>query len=170
MDSAPATVGNVFYWVDKGSGNGLLLYVDGMRLKARWSLAGQVLEGVAPAPLAGNGPFYTRITFEAVNATLPNNIRIATVPMNVNDITRLENDTNQIIISPKTNILFSRYIQDANMAGFMGLGAAPGSQTNNIALQVGFLHIFDYVVDSAKSQADATGQWKRKFIYAPANN
>lgn len=170
MDSPPATVGNVFYWLDKASGNGLLLYVEGMRLKARWSLAGQVLEGVAPVPLAGNGPFYTRITFEAVNVTLPNNIRIATVQMNVNDITRLDNDTNQIIISPKTNILFSRYIQDNNMAGFMGLGAAPGSQTNNIALQVGFLHIFDYVVDSIKSQVDATGQWKRKFIYAPANN
>jgi hypothetical protein len=56
------------------------------------------------------------------------------------------------------------------MAGFMGLGAPPGSQTNNIALQVGFLHVFDYVLDSTKSQVDATGQWKRKFIYAPANN
>lgn len=173
MDTAPAQRGNVFYWVDKTSGNGLLLYVErdaaGIRLKATWSMSGQTIAAVAPTPLQGNGPFYTRITFEAINAMLPNNIRVAIVPMNLNDITRLENDTNQFMITPKNNVLFTRYIQDKNMAGFMGLGAAPGAQANDIGLSFGFLRIFDYIVDSTRSQIDVTSQWKRKFIYLPAS-
>jgi hypothetical protein len=155
----------IFYWGDNKTG--FRLTMNGQKLSASWQMGGATLQGTMPAPLGGSGPYYTRITFEAQNAILPNRIRVATVPMSVNDITRLDMDTNQIILTPQNGILFSRYIQDKAMAGFMGIGAAPGetTQPNPVGLQIGFLHIFDYILDAPKTQIDVTGQWKRKFIY-----
>jgi hypothetical protein len=125
------------------------------------------IQGSAAAPLTGNGPYYTRITFEATDTLLPSKIRIATIPVSVNDTTQLERDANQTILTPSNGILFDRYIRDNNMAGFMGFGAAPGetTQSNPVGLLIGFLHLFDYVLDGMKSQLDIAGQWKRKFIY-----
>jgi hypothetical protein len=155
----------IFYWGDNKTG--FRLTVNGQKLSASWQMGGVTLQDTMPAPLGGGGPCYTRITFEAQNAILPNKIRIATVPMSVNDITRLDMDTNQIILTPQNGILFSRYIQDTSMAGFMGFGAAPGetTQPNPVGLRIGFLHIFDYILDASKTQTDVTGKWKRKFIY-----
>jgi len=169
ITTPPTGQASIFYWMERVTGNGLQLYLEGsangVMLKARWSIAGSPLDASSSSPLQGNGPFYTRITFEATNSTLPTIIRIATIPMSINDITRLDAPTNQIIISPTNAMLFNRYIQDQTMAGFMGLGSLPGVQTNNIALTIGFLHIFDYVVDSERAQTDIKGAWKRKFIY-----
>lgn len=166
--SSGGSSSTVFYWGSgQQPGTGFRLTINGQKLSASWQMGGMTLQGTMPAPISGSGPYYTRITFEAQNAVLPNRVRIATIPMNMNDITRLDMDVNQIVLMPQNGILFSRYIQDKNMAGFMGIGAAPGetTQANPVGVQVGFLHIFDYVLDSAKTQLDMTGQWKRKFIY-----
>jgi len=156
----------ILYWSQQ-PGTGFRLTINGQKLSASWQMGGITLQDTMPAPLGGGSPYYTRITFEAQNAILPNKIRVATVPMSVNDISRLDMDTNQIILTAQNGILFSRYIQDKSMAGFMGFGAAPGetTQPNPVGLQIGFLHIFDYVLDAPKSQIDITGKWKRKFIY-----
>jgi hypothetical protein len=164
-DGSSTTNSTIFYWL--GAGNGLKVGITGSQLTAIWKMGDATIQGSAAAPLTGNGPYYTRITFEATDTLLPSKIRIATIPVSVNDTTQLERDANQTILTPSNGILFDRYIRDNNMAGFMGFGAAPGetTQSNPVGLLIGFLHLFDYVLDGMKSQLDIAGQWKRKFIY-----
>ena len=164
------TSGTVFSWVDPVSGNGFTLSVNAQQLTATWNIQGAAaLQGTMPVSVNAQNTNYTRITFEAVGGVmLPNQIRIATVAMNLNDITNIENPTNQILLVTQNAGLFARYIQNQSMAGFMGFGSSQGSAATGqggVGLLIGFLHLFDYIVNTANSQVDITGGWKRKFIY-----
>jgi hypothetical protein len=162
--------GTVFSWVERVTGNGLVVSVNGQQMNVSWKVGGiTTLQGSLPVPIASGVPLYTRITFEAVGGTsLPNQIRISIIRMSVNDVSNLDNPTNQILLVAQNGVLFTRYIRDQNMAGFMGFGVATGAGANGqggAGIQVGFLHLFDYVLDSARTQNDVTGSWQRKFIY-----
>ena len=164
------TGGTIFSWVDPVSGNGFILSVNGQQLTATWTIqGGATLQGTMPVSVNAQNTNYTRITFEAVGGVmLPNQIRIATVAMNLNDITNIENPTNQILLVTQGAGLFARYIQNQSMAGFMTFGASQGSAASGqggVGLLIGFLHLFDYIVNAANSQVDVSGGWKRKFIY-----
>jgi hypothetical protein len=78
------------------------------------------------------------------------------------DYSKIEADANQIVMKNPT--LFSRYIQSTSMAGYMSFGA-PRTQANDISLQIGFLHLFDYVLNSTQVEKDITRKWQRAFIY-----
>jgi hypothetical protein len=162
--------GTVFSWVDRVSGNGLVISVNGQQMNVSWKVGGITsLQGSLPVPVSSGVPLYTRITFEAVGgASLPNQIRVATIKMSVNDVSNLDNPTNQVVLVAQNGVLFTRYIRDQNMAGFLGFGVASGggaSGQSGVGIQVGFLHLFDYVLDSAHTQNDVSGTWQRKFIY-----
>jgi hypothetical protein len=162
--------GTVFSWIDRVSGNGLLVSVNGQQMYVSWKGSGTTpLQGSLPIPVPQGTALYTRITFETVGgASLPNQIRIATIKMSVNDVSLLDNPTNQIVLVAQNGVLFTRYIRDATMAGYLGFGVAGGSGASGqsgAGLQVGFLHVFDYIVDTANTQKDVSGTWQRKFIY-----
>ena len=163
--NAAAAASTMFFWLDKSTGNGLKIVLTGQQLSATWSSGSGKIQGSLPVPISANTPYYMRITFEAANTLLPSVIRISIIPLSVSDTTQLDMDTNQIVLNGANGVLFSRYIQSSSMAGYMGFGAAPAEQTSPVGLLIGFLHIFDYVVDSHKAQIDISGQWKRKFIY-----
>jgi len=158
----------IFAWLDPTTGNGLTLVAQtesgGVRLKASWALQSLniSLNGAATSYLSANGVYYTRITFEASSSLLPNTIRISTIPMGNPDYSKIEADANQIVMKNPT--LFSRYIQSTSMAGYMSFGA-PRTQANDISLQIGFLHLFDYVLNSTQVEKDITRKWQRAFIY-----
>jgi len=83
------------------------------------------------------------------------------------DISKIDTDANQIVMTSPTGVLFARYIQSSAMAGVMAFGA-PKTQSNDITLQIGFLHLFDYVINVGQVQKDIMRKWERAFIRAPA--
>ena len=163
----------IFSWVDPTTGNGLTVFAQtesgGVRLKSSWTLKNPdiALSGAATNFLTAKGVYYTRITFEATGTLLPGLIRISTISMGNPDISRINADANQIIMTSPTGVLFARYIQSSAMAGVMAFGA-PKSQSNDITLQIGALHLFDYVINVGQVEKDILRKWERAFIRAAA--
>ena len=166
-----ATSAPLFSWADPTTGNGLTLVLAGQQLIASWTIQGSApITGTLPVNIHGVGTTnYTRITFEAIGGVLlPNQIRIATIAMDLNDLTNIEQSANQILLVAP-NILFTRYIQNQSMAGYITVGTPQGSAatgSGGVGILLAFLHIFDYIVDTTKAQTDITNSWQRQFIYS----